>query len=924
MNLISTKTDNDGYPVPSWWVVTDVPTGDGSSGTPYQIATLNNLYWLSEGGGTAIWEDNKYFEQTADIAAKSTAYINKGQGFSPIGNSPEFNGFYDGQNHAIDYLFINRPGQSRVGLFGYIYDGGDLSNLGITNADVTGGDYYTAMLVGYLYPYNNAMDITNCYASGSVAGDTRVGGLIGGFNSGNLTITSCHVSGSVEGNTNVGGLIGGFGYSISAGNATLENSYSTADVTAEGTQGGLIANISVSGVVTISSCYSSGDITISKDGEFTNYAGGLVGLIVAAGEDSKIENCYSLGNITDNATSNSGDIGGLIGRKGSSNISIDYCYSTGAVPTGGTGNTGGLIGNLWAGSGTACFWDTETSGTTVGVGNTSDPTWVTGETTANMQTQSTFTNVGWDFTNIWAMDGSTNDGYAYLQMLGVPLVTTAEVTNIGTNSAQSGGNVILEGDSPVTAKGVVWDTTGNPTITSNLGITNDGSGSGSYTSNLTGLADTTQYYVRAYATNNEGTGYGTVKSFATQINPPTVTTAEISNIGINTAQSGGDVTDGGTSAVTAKGVVWNTTGNPTIISNLGITDEGGGTGSFTSNLTGLSEYTLYYVRAYATNSEGTGYGEEKSFTTNMTPPGYALDFDGTNDYVSIGNESNFDFTTAMTVEAWIKVDTFDKEWQAIVTKGDNTWRLHRAASTNHISFGTDGVNITDLEGSTDVNDGQWHHIAGVFDGSNKYLYVDGNLDAFANVTGTIDTDNAVVNIAENSQSTDRYFDGLIDEVRIWNIARNQTEIQDNMNDVLSGNESGLVAYYKFDQTSGTELYDYTGNDNLGTLQNMDDSDWVAFGWGGSLAAPQNLVISTSGNDVILTWNSGSRNGVYNVYSSTEPEAEFPSGWTLIGENIENTTWTDFNVTEDIKFYCVTAVTSGRVVGFAKRKALNRN
>ncbi|MCF8343678.1 MAG: T9SS type A sorting domain-containing protein, partial [Bacteroidales bacterium] len=414
MNLISAKTDNDGYPVPSWWVVTDVPSGDGSSGTPYQIATLNNLYWLSQGGGTAIWDDNKYFEQPADIAAKSTAYINKGQGFSPIGanNSNHFNGSYDGQNHAIDYLFINRPGQNR-GLIGYINNGGDLSNLGITNADFTGGDN-TAMLVGYLYADNNAMEITNCYASGSVAGDDFVGGLIGQFRLGNLTITSCHVSGSVEGGLyNVGGMIGG----IVEGNQTLENSYSTVDVTAEGTQGGLIGRIFNSGgeVVTISSCYSSGDITISKDGEFTSYAGGLVGLIVQAGAGSKIENCYSLGNITDNATSNSGDIGGLIGRKGSSNISIDYCYSTGAVPSGGTGNTGGLIGNLLAGSGTACFWDTETSGTTVGVGNTSDPTWVTGETTANMQTQSTFTNAGWDFTSIWAMDGTTNDGYAYLQ-----------------------------------------------------------------------------------------------------------------------------------------------------------------------------------------------------------------------------------------------------------------------------------------------------------------------------------------------------------------------------------------------------------------------------------------------------------------------------------------------------------------------------
>ena len=736
MNLISSKTDNDGYPVPSWWVVTDVPSGDGSSGTPYQIATLNNLYWLSEGGGTSSWDDNKYFEQTADIPAKSTAYINSGQGFSPIGNTTtEFNGSYNGDSNEINNLLINRPTWDYVGLFGFIMEGIGLSNLGITNASVTGNDH-TAMLLGKLFITGADMEITNCYASGSVAGNDRVGGLIGLAANGvvSLNITDCHFSGSVEGGLyNVGGLIGRFGEYFN-GIATLANSYSTADVTAEGSQGGLIGIIHKQNEVTISSCYSTGNVTISKDGEFTSSAGGLVGLIVDAGAGSKIENCYSRGDIIDNATSNSGDIGGLIGRNVSSDISIDYCYSTGAVPTSGT--TGGLIGDLLAGSGTACFWDTETSGTTVGVGNTSDPTWVTGETTANMQTQSTFTNAGWDFSNIWDIDGSTNDGYPFLQMLDLPSVTTSEVSNIGTNSAQSGGDVIYEGSSAVISKGVVWDITDNPTTTSNLGITDEGSGAGPFTSSLTGLSAATLYYVRAYATNSEGTGYGTVKSFSTLMDEPPA----------------------------------------------------------------------------------------------MAPPGYALDFDGTNDYVSIPNESSFDFTTAMTIEAWIKVDAFDKDWQAIVTKGDGAWRLHRSAASNYISFGTTGLSNVDLEGTTNVNDGQWHHVAGVFDGSTKYIYVDGALDVSVSATGSITTNDYGVNIAENSQNTGRYFDGLIDEVRIWNMARTETEINAKKDTVLIGNESGLAAYYKFDQTSGSYLYDHTGNGNQGVLQNMDNSDWVPSGW----------------------------------------------------------------------------------------------
>jgi hypothetical protein len=463
MNLISTKTANDGYPVPSWWIVTDEPGGDGSSETPYQIATLNNLYWLSEGAGTAIWDDNKYFEQPADIAAKSTAYINKGEGFTPIGNSPDFNGSYDGQNHAIDYLFINRPGQNFVGLFGQM-DNGGLSNLGLTDGNVTGKDN-TGLLVGWVLTTNNAVEITNCSASGSVAGEVYVGGLVGKVQplSYTITITDCYSSGSVEGALSVGGLIGRFEQQ----SITLENSYSTADLTTEGTCGGLIGGIlnSSGGVTTISSCYSSGDVTISKEGEFTNNAGGLVGLIVQAGAGSKIENCYSRGDIIDNATSNSGEIGGLIGEVGTSNISINNCYSTGAVPEGGTGNTGGLIGNLLAGSGTACFWNTTTSGTTVGVGNTSDPTWVTGETTANMQTESTFTNAGWDFTDIWAMDGSTNDGYAYLQGNNPPgtiLSWTGNSSSDWNTPGNWSGNFVPSGANNI----VIPDVALQPTISS--------------------------------------------------------------------------------------------------------------------------------------------------------------------------------------------------------------------------------------------------------------------------------------------------------------------------------------------------------------------------------------------------------------------------------------------------------------------------
>lgn len=202
----------------------------------------------------------------------------------------------------------------------------------------------------------------------------------------------------------------------------------------------------------------------------------------------------------------------------------------------------------------------------------------------------------------------------------IPSVTTSSVSSITTNSAESGGEVTDAGtgNCSVSARGVCWNKTGSPDTGDNK--TTDGSGTGSYTSSLTGLDANTTYYVRAYATNDNGTDYGDPKSFTTDEPPcsssPTVTTNDISSITLNSAESGGEVTDDGDGdcTVSARGVCWNTAGSPDINDNT--TTDGSGTGSFTSSLTGLDAGTTYYVKAYATNGEGTAYGSEKSFTTN--------------------------------------------------------------------------------------------------------------------------------------------------------------------------------------------------------------------------------------------------------------------------------------------------------------------
>jgi hypothetical protein len=194
----------------------------------------------------------------------------------------------------------------------------------------------------------------------------------------------------------------------------------------------------------------------------------------------------------------------------------------------------------------------------------------------------------------------------------LPTVTTDSVTDITQNTATSGGNVTFDGGSPVIERGVCWSTSSNPTTAGSH--TSDGSGMGAFTSYLTGLTASTLYHVRAYATNNAGIAYGNELTFTTlAATLPAVTTTAATDITQTTATSGGNVTSDGGAFVTARGVCWSTTSNPTTSNSH--TSDGSGVGVFVSYLTGLSPNTPYYVRAYATNSMGTAYGNQVTFTT---------------------------------------------------------------------------------------------------------------------------------------------------------------------------------------------------------------------------------------------------------------------------------------------------------------------
>ena len=389
----------------------EVIRGSGTRDDPVMIYDVDDLQDmnLSLSGHYAL---------ANDIDASATAGWNDGAGFVPIGvRNDEFTGSFDGHNHTITGLYINRT-DDNVGLFGYLDSPATVSNVGLVDADVTGRDN-TGALVGF---HEGAID--NSYATGMVNGNRYVGGLIGASETGSVSnshasvdvtgnegigglagykwggsFTNCYATGDVTGNAGIGGLIG-YHYL-----GTVSGSYATGDVSSDGNAGGLMAShggrVSESystgnvngghytgGLVgynygTVSECYS----TSETDGE--NYVGGLVGWNGAA----VVEDSYAVGNV--NGVSH---IGGLVGWNYYS--SVENSYSIGQVS--GTSEVGGLVGYNEVASVDNSFWDVDTSGLNESDGGV-------GETTEEMMFNATFSNEGWDIGQVPDTDTRDTD-----------------------------------------------------------------------------------------------------------------------------------------------------------------------------------------------------------------------------------------------------------------------------------------------------------------------------------------------------------------------------------------------------------------------------------------------------------------------------------------------------------------------------------
>ncbi|MEI7981668.1 MAG: LamG-like jellyroll fold domain-containing protein [Bacteroidota bacterium] len=212
---------------------------------------------------------------------------------------------------------------------------------------------------------------------------------------------------------------------------------------------------------------------------------------------------------------------------------------------------------------------------------------------------------------------------------------------------------------------------------------------------------------------------------------------------------------------------------------------------------------------------------------------FALYFNGLNNKVGIYDSPVLNPTSALTVEAWINAGSWAGSiWAGNIickqgTSPDRGYGLTagengRVEFTISMSNSWKSVNTPQMLGLN-----TWYHLAGVFDGTSLKIYVNGLLQNTTVVSGAISPSTGVVmNFGENPTFSGRYFNGDMDEVRIWNVARTQTEIQQNMAVTLTGSEPGLTGYWTMNEGTGTITHDMTSNGNNGTLINMNASNWV--------------------------------------------------------------------------------------------------
>ncbi|MFY9188916.1 MAG: S-layer homology domain-containing protein [bacterium] len=520
-------------------LVAEFAGGSGSEEDPYLVANADQLYNVRN-------HLDKHFKLIEDIDLSG---YSTGKGWEPIGDErTPFTGAFDGDGHTISNLFIKRPVDPFIGLFANSGLDAKIRNVGLINVNVTGYNH-----VGGLAGRNRGQ-VTNSYATGNVTGEAETGGLVGenggpiadsyaqgtvtdkyggkigglvGENTASGTTTNCHAEVEVtvtSGNTSYGSAGGLVGYNY----GDITESYAVGEVLGRYHVGGLVGT----STGTIDKSYATATVTGTHSND--TRVGGLVG-----NNDGSISNSFTRG-----AVSGEERVGGLVGYNKSSitssyeKSSITTSYATGEV-NGGSSYIGGLAGYNYskgdlAGIITDSYWDIQTSLQASSDGGV-------GKSTAEMKQQATYVN--WDFTDIWGINDSDNDGYPFLRWLGYEAVPTAPTVPQNFAPTSGDGQVALSWDAPASDGGssiikyqVSQDDGGNWT---DVGLNT------SHT--FTGLTNDTAYTFKVRAVNSVGNG-----AEASVSATPTATPAPTYTVTVTNGTGGGEFEQGATVTITAN------------------------------------------------------------------------------------------------------------------------------------------------------------------------------------------------------------------------------------------------------------------------------------------------------------------------------------------------------------------------------------
>ncbi|MHC4332449.1 MAG: hypothetical protein ACYSUP_04760 [Planctomycetota bacterium] len=379
--------------------------GTGEPNDPYRIATAEDLNDI----GNHVEDFNKCFVMVNDI--NLGAYT--GQRFKIIGEDFQkpFTGIFDGNDHTISNFCWSLQGSYAryIGIFGVLDGWAVVENLHMENVDVNA--LPSSDFVGPVVGFNYIGRVVNCSASGRMQGSHDLGGLVGrnerhvidcwadvdvlgGHSaSGGLigvnalgTVLNCHSLGDVYGVDFVGGLVGG----TCAGR--IEDCWAVGSVIGAERVGGLGGDVDGP----VRRCWANCIV------EGIQHVGGLAGFHRFR---NVISDSYAISSVRGDS-----QVGGLAGTVGTDS-STDYCYAAG--PVDGNSYVGGLVGYKQSSSYTDCFWDRDINPDVNGIGNANDPN-VVGKTTAEMMTESTFTDSGWDFVEVW--DIGEHQTYPFLRV----------------------------------------------------------------------------------------------------------------------------------------------------------------------------------------------------------------------------------------------------------------------------------------------------------------------------------------------------------------------------------------------------------------------------------------------------------------------------------------------------------------------------